>query len=404
VVEKLIVLLNDRLVGSLIRLPGAQSFFGFDEFYANDLSRPTISQFYLSSDGGLRGETEPAKNKLVPNWFSNLLPEGPLRAYLAQRAEVRPDAEFDLLAVLGDDLPGAIRVVVDGARPRRKDEGDPSEQKGKPRPLRFSLAGVQLKFSGIIGARGGLTITASGTGGDWIVKLPSAIYPVVPENEASMLDLAEQIGLNVPEHRLTAMSDIEGLPDLGTFAGRQALAVKRFDRGSGGERIHIEDLAQVFGLKPEEKYEKVGYARIAEMIGMIIGAAAAQDFVARLTFTILTGNGDMHLKNWSLMYPDGRTPALSPAYDLVSTVPYIPTDRLALNFAGKKVFSDVSKAQFLTFAQKARLSERETLLTVEKTVDATVSAWKALKLNTLLEGEIVRTIDRHLQAVARRLN
>ena len=60
------------------------------------------------------------------------------------------------------------------------------------------------------------------------------------------------------------------------------------------------------------------------------------EFVRRLVFSVLIGNGDMHLKNWSLLYPDGRTPLLSPAYDFVSTVPYIPGDSLALSFGGAK--------------------------------------------------------------------
>jgi serine/threonine-protein kinase HipA len=354
--EKLNVFIGDCLVGSITRLPGFQCFFGFDESYISAPDRPTLSQFYLNANGELRIESRPARHKLVPTWFSNLLPEGPLRTYLAQRGDVRPDAEFNLLELLGNDLPGAVRVQAVGdisnSQYELGEEARPAQEDG---PMRFSLAGVQLKFSGIKNARGGLTIPASGSGGDWIIKLPSSIYPAVPENEAAMLALAAQVGFNVPEHRLVRMTDIEGLPDLGSFAGNQAIAVKRFDRAPDGKRIHIEDLAQVFGLTPNEKYEKVGYARIAEMIATVIGSAAAQDFVARLVFTTLTGNGDMHLKNWSLIYPDGRTPSLSPAYDLVSTIPYILTDRLALNLAGKKAFTDITKAQFASFAQKAKL-------------------------------------------------
>src|SRR5262249_52778821 len=157
-------------------------------------------------------------------------------------------------------------------------------------------------------------------------------YPAVPENEAAMLSLAGSVGIDVPEHRLVPLDEIEGLPDLGPLAGKKALAVRRFGRLSGGGRVHMEGLAQVFVVFSEEKYAKVGLAQIAERIGTVMGQEAAQEFAARLAFVVLTGNGDMHLKNWSLLYRDGRTPTLSPAYDLVSTVPYIPGDRLALNF------------------------------------------------------------------------
>ncbi|HIQ15837.1 MAG TPA: hypothetical protein EYH38_09785, partial [Leucothrix sp.] len=72
----------------------------------------------------------------------------------------------------------------------------------------------------------------------------------VPENEWSMLDLAEKIGIPVPETKLIDLGDIKGLPDLGVLSGTKALAVKRFDRGKSGKRIHIEDFAQVFGVYP----------------------------------------------------------------------------------------------------------------------------------------------------------
>jgi len=102
--------------------------------------------------------------------------------------------------------------------------------------LRFSLAGVQLKFSAILEAAGGLTIPADGMGGSWIFKLPSAQYPAVPENELATLALARAVGIRVPESRLVPVDEIQGLPrDAGPWRG-QALAVERFDRGPGRAR------------------------------------------------------------------------------------------------------------------------------------------------------------------------
>ncbi|HXX69876.1 MAG TPA: HipA domain-containing protein [Polyangiaceae bacterium] len=278
-------------------------------------------------------------------------------------------------------------MIAIGPKPRRKPKG----------PLRFSLAGVQLKFSALMDAHGGLTIPASGSGGDWIVKLPSGTYPAVPENEAAMLTLAASVGITVPEHRLVALEAIDGLPELGPFAGKKALAVKRFDR-TPGARIHMEDLAQVFGVFPDVKYEKVGLARIADLIRLTMGEAAAQDFVARVAFVVLTGNGDMHLKNWSLLYPDGRTPALSPAYDLVSTVPYLPNDRMALNLAGTKEFAEVTLERFRRLADRAHLPERETLDTVRRIVDGARGAWPKIRHSSELPEEIAVRIDVHMAA------
>ncbi len=161
-------------------------------------------------------------------FFSNLLPEGCLRTYLAKRGGIKPAREFKLIELLGEDLPGAVIVKpLDelAALQENNEERDSSEV-----PYRFSLAGIQLKFSALAKSSGGLTIPAGGVGGDWIVKLPAQNFAQVPENEWTMLNLASEIGIPVPETRLIDLKDISGLPDLGVLAGNKALAVKRFDR------------------------------------------------------------------------------------------------------------------------------------------------------------------------------
>jgi serine/threonine-protein kinase HipA len=390
----LAVFLGDQFVGDLTLLPGHRTLFSFSEEYAQDATRPTLSQFYLSTSGDLILESKPTFQK-IPNWFSNLLPEGRLRHYLAHLGGINPDQEFQLIELLGNDLPGAVRVFPRGKSGEVEPGGFSKTAPDLGAPLRFSLAGVQLKFSAIREKRGGMTIPAVGIGGDWIVKLPSEIYPQVPENEEAMLTLAAKVGIEVPEHFLMPVEEIKGLPDLGSFSGRKALVVRRFDR-SENQRIHMEDLAQVFGIPPADKYEKIGVARIAQMIDIVIGKEAAQDFIARLVFVVLTGNGDMHLKNWSLLYPDKRTPILSPAYDLVSTIPYIPRDRLALNFMGEKSFQMISKDRFLQLARKADLSEKETASTVEKIAHLVQERWLEVRLKAELQSEIADKIEAHM--------
>ncbi|MGD0679520.1 MAG: type II toxin-antitoxin system HipA family toxin [Polyangiaceae bacterium] len=395
--ETLTVLLGDTTIGTLTLLPDDASLFAFDERYAADPARPVLSQSYLTASGELRLATRIARTRLPP-WFSNLLPEGPLRTYLAQRGNVHPAREFHLLGLLGDDLPGAVRVAAGPPTARPRAERPTDTPAPREAPLRFSLAGIQLKFSALVGQHGGLTIPVTGTGGDWIVKLPSATYPAVPENEAAMLTLAGAVGLAVPEHRLVPLDSIEGLPDLGPFAGKKALAVKRFDR-SGQGPIHMEDLAQVFGLFPDLKYEKVGIARIADLMRLTMGDATAQEFIARVAFIVLTGNGDMHLKNWSLLYPDGRTPVLSPAYDLVSTVPYLPKERLALNLAGVKEFAAVTMDRFRRLAERAHLPEHETLATAARIADGVRALWPEVRRNSEVPEEIAVRIDAHIKAM-----
>ncbi len=161
--------------------------------------------------------------------------------------------------------------------------------------LRFSLAGVQLKFSAVMEASGGLTIPAGGMGGSWIVKLPSGRFASVPENEYTMMALARAVGIEVPRTELIEIRDIRGLPeDAGAMEGK-ALAVQRFDRGAGGETIHMEDFAQVFGLYPEDKYRHRSYANIAAVLWAETGEAGTYEFL-RLVFSVLIGNADMHLE------------------------------------------------------------------------------------------------------------
>src|SRR5262249_19177136 len=154
--------------------------------------RPTLSLSFKGSTGGIVTPSRPTGRRVLP-FFSNLLPEGYLREYLAKRANVNPEREFFLLAVLGADLPGALVIApfegeaLPAADPHHHhdDARHGDDQQGEE-PLRFSLAGVQLKFSGLMEASGGLTIPADGMGGSWIVKLPSATYRAVPENEFAM--------------------------------------------------------------------------------------------------------------------------------------------------------------------------------------------------------------------------
>ena len=205
----------------------------------------------------------------MPPFFANLLPEGHLRTYLANLADLNPEREFFLLAVLGADLPGALVVSpLGGDEQKGEAHGAAKEREDQPpeTALRFSLAGVQLKFSAVMEAAGGLTVPVDGVGGSWIVKLPSARYSAVLENEFVMLEPARRVGITVPANRLVDIAQIKGLPEEAHTAGGKALAVQRFDRVPGGDPVHMEDFAQVFGLFPGDKYGRRSYANIASVL------------------------------------------------------------------------------------------------------------------------------------------
>ena len=397
------VLLHGSPIGTLTRVAGDRTLFAFNEATIADAERATLGLRFKDQHDQLITDFRPVQTKVMP-YFSNLLPEGPLRAYLADRAGVRSDREFFLLWVLGRDLPGAItiRPAEGEAWPQDTNAGKQTSQEAQQRQanaLRFSLAGVQLKFSAIKNARGGLTIPANGTGGAYIVKLPSQVHARVPENEFSMMTLAKLIGINVPAIDLVDIGTIDNLPDGIRTLGEKAFVIKRFDRLPNGELIHIEDFAQVFDVYPEDKYSRANMRSIARVIAAESDDDDLAELVRRMTFNTLIGNGDMHLKNWSLIYPDRRNAALAPAYDFVSTIPYIPNDSAALNVSRSKSFDDFSADELSHFAAKAALPEKLVLDTARATVAIFREQWVAMKHHLPIGNDVITAIDAHLLRV-----
>ncbi len=398
-VQALDVRLGQTLVGRLTHLGNEALIFTFDRGYVEaGADRPALSLGFKAADGGLVEQTRPTHVRLPP-FFSNLLPEGHLRGYLAARGGVHPDREFFLIALLGADLPGAIEVhpADRTAPPAGGDE--PQRVRVDGPPFRFSLAGVQLKFSALMETPRGLTLPVDGVGGDWIVKLPSPRFEAVPENEYAMMTLAGAVGIAVPEVRLVATKDIGRLPRELPEAFGQSLAVQRFDRPRAGERAHIEDFAQVFGVYPERKYERASYGSIARVLWLEAGEEAVTEYTRRLAFNVLIGNADAHLKNWSLIYPDRRTPRLAPAYDLVGTVSYIPADRLALSLGGTKAFAEVDIERFRRLAEAAGLPVRLVLRTARETAEKVRDLWPIHEPLRALPARIREAVAAHMHTV-----
>jgi serine/threonine-protein kinase HipA len=399
-VSVLNVLLYGVPIGTLTRVAGDRTLFAFNDAYINDANRSILSLGFKDHLGQLITDFKPVRTRVMP-FFSNLLPEGRMRTYLAERASVNPQREFFLLWVLGKDLPGAITIEpADGeAWPQEVGQAAELQEQAREHALRFSLAGVQLKFSAIENARQGLTIPAKGIGGSWIVKLPSREFEGVPENEFSMLTLARLVGIDVPPIRLIDVDAIADLPEGVDALKGQAFAIERFDRLPDGTAVHIEDFAQVFGIYPADKYSKATAMNIATVIGAEGGEADVVEFVRRLTFNALIGNADMHLKNWSLRYLDKRTASLAPAYDFVSTVPYIPDETAALNVSRSKRFDEFSEDELTHMAARARLPEQIVLNTARETAALFHERWRAEKKNLPLAKPVIDAIEKHVAKV-----
>ena len=402
-VSVLEVLLYGEPIGTLTRVPGDRTLFAFNETYIEDENRPVLSLHFKDTFGDMITDFRPMQTKVMP-FFSNLLPEGPMRTYLANRAGVNPEREFFLLWVLGEDLPGAITVrpaeVEDWPPDVHESSGQEHEnEERKERALRFSLAGVQLKFSAINESTGGLTIPAKGVGGSWIVKLPSREYEGVPENEYSMMTLARLIGMDVPAIDLINSGDITNLPEGMDNLGGKAFIIERFDRLQNGNRVHIEDFAQIFGVYPDDKYKKASARNIADVLAAETSNKDIAEFIRRLTFNSLIGNADMHLKNWSVIYPDRRNAALAPAYDFVSTIPYIQSEEAALKFSRTKRFDGFSEDELIHLAAKAQLPETLVIETARETVALFHQYWESEKANLPLTAKVIRAIEAHIKTV-----
>ncbi len=419
------VRLHGEPVGTLTRLARDRIVFGFDARYLDDPGRPIVSLSFRDAFGAVTTDVEPTRVE-APPFFSNLLPEGSLREYLARSAGIDPRREFPLLEALGEDLPGAVSIAPagGGAGGSRSlagggtDRGGRSGGRGTPdsvvrplfgtrtptpqprAPLRFSLAGAQLKVPAVM-VGGRLEVPPHGVGGTWIVKLPSPAFPGLPEQEHAMMWLAASCGITSAETRLVPVEEISGLPRGMGETGGLALAVRRFDRLDDGMRVHAEDFAQILGVPPGEKYGGATCRRLAETIGRECGHADAIEFVRRLVFCALAGNGDAHLKNWSVHYPDGRTPGLAPAYDLVSTIPYASDGgRMALEWVtGTAGFADLSAALLARLATGARLPRQAVREAAREMVARFREVWRARKGDLPVPGEVVAGVDEGLSRV-----
>jgi serine/threonine-protein kinase HipA len=398
-VQALDVFLNTLKVGTIVRTPGDYNAFSFDPSYRATNGFPILSLSFRAAIGGLRKDPKPLPYALPP-FFANLLPEERLREAMERHhaGDVRPGNDFDLLAALGADLPGAVRALsgeVTAAAPIVTGPRGPK--------ARFSLAGVQMKLSVMknTGKGGGLTIPLGDGYGEYIAKFPSPIFPGVSENEFANLALAAAIGMDVPERELVEKADFEGIPeDFDVLSDGKVLLIKRFDRSAGDKRIHIEDFAQVFGAYPSRKYDAAAYHDIAVALNTAISPRAALEFVRRLALAVLTGNGDMHLKNWSLIYPGaGDTPMLAPVYDVLSTVPYIPSDSMALSLGGEKAFKGLVGSRWRTFANRARLPMPAVLNAVVETTRLVNHYWWTLPERSVVPKAVLELVDEHVKVM-----
>ena len=255
-----------------------------------------------------------------------------------------------------------------------------------------SLTGVQPKLSLNLSKHEGCSrLTIVGLWGDYIFKPQTEDYPMLPENEDLTMHLAEAAKINVVPHCLIRLAD-----------GRLGYITKRIDRTKNGEKIDMEDMCQLTQHPTEYKY-KGSYEQIAKVITQYSSTPKLDltNYIQLLLFCFVTGNNDMHLKNFSLYRPSGDY-RLTPAYDLLNVAVANPVDKeeLALTLAGRK--TKLRKEDFLTAAKTMGLEEKVVLQLIAGLQKA-LPKWKALIRKSFLTEDMKLMYEELIQSRLSRL-
>lgn len=305
----------------------------------------------------------------APPYFTGLLPEGRRLNALRRSIKTSADDDLSLLIAAGGNPVGDVQIVGHGEPP---DAAEHAVELDQQQPVDFdqllgdpdlidpvALAGVQDKLSA-----GMISVPVASAGRRYILKLNAPEFPHVVENELVMFRYAAR--LRIPLSRVQLIRDV---------AGRPGLLVERFDRVpvAGGkpdavQRLAVEDGAQVLKLYPADKYN-VGYGEVCRALAGHCAAPlpALRNLAIQAAFAWLSGNGDLHAKNVSMVQqPDGEW-TIAPVYDIPSTVVY-GDKTLALTLDGKR--TGISRRQFLGWATGLGLTHR----TATQLVDVALKA------------------------------
>ena len=362
-----------RKAGQLRRARDGGVFFSYSAEYLGTglppvaLSLPLDPAPVRSPSGG------------VPPFFAGLLPEGHRLTVVKSAIKTSADDELSILMAVGADAPGDVQVVPEGVAP---EEPEPLVDLANPRGVDFSLLARALDLHALPGVQekssaSMLTAPVAGPAGRFIVKLDPPEHPHLVRNE--MLHLTWARRLKIPVAAARVLEDKHGLP---------GLLVERFDRAAGArgwERLPMEDSAQLMGLAPAAKYgvssEDVVAAVSARCDAPLV---AVRNLYIQFLFSWLTGNGDLHAKNVSVLGGRGAGFMVAPVYDIPSTLLY-GDDSQALPVNGKtrklRMRDWVAFAETIGLPTRAARSVNELALRAARAVDLSELPFTGSPLN-----------------------
>lgn len=334
--------------------------------------------------------TDPWSPGLSRNWFDGLLPEGDRRASLAARFEVRTEDTFGLLAEIGWECAGAIAVLPPDRSPStgtyepltdaqvgaRLDEL-PSRAMDPDAAIRMSLGGAQEKL--LLARRADAwALPLEGAPSTHILKPEPGHWPGLASAEGWALRVA------------SAATDAAEAVVSDSLGSRPTLVVTRYDREQTGETIrrrHQEDLCQALGLPPGAKYAtpplKPRHPTLGKLAGILLDRAADPPaelvkLLEQVTVSVALANADAHAKNISLLHGAGGTVSLSPLYDVVPTVAFLPQQtHVGLPIAGKFKIVEIGKEHLVTEAVSWGIPERIARETVDRVTAALTAGVEA---------------------------
>jgi serine/threonine-protein kinase HipA len=212
-----------------------------------------------------------------------------------------------------------------------------------------AITGVQPKLSlWLEESKKNIRFTIVDDKSNYIIKPQSEIYISLPENEDLCMHLAEELGIVAATHGLIRLP-----------SGSLAYITKRFDR-DGLNKFACEDLCQLTETLTEHKY-RGSYEKTGKTINMYSTQPGLDvlHYFQLILFSFITGNADMHLKNFSMLEKEAGTFCLSPVYDLVSTMLVIKNEpeQMSLTINGRK--NKITKKDFDTLGSSLSLNDKQ---------------------------------------------
>lgn len=262
-------------------------------------------------------------------------------------------------------------------------------QEAANRAKKLSIQGVQPKLSAVISVVN-QQFEIVDQFGNYIIKPQNDIFPELPENEDVTMKMAKVYELEVPFHGLIYSKD-----------GSLSYFIKRFDRYSKGKKYATEDFAQLTGNSRDTKYDYT-MEKLVKVIDEFCTFPVIEkaDFFKRVLFCFITGNEDMHLKNFSVITKAGKT-TLAPVYDFLNSSISIknPQEELALSLKGK--MSNFKGVELIDYYAKERLNLNDkTINTILSDMDKSLSKWVELVEMSFLSDNMK---EKYLKLVENRI-